>query len=241
MISGLSSAFLPDWSAWPRGGQARPETGQAQQAQPQQNPSAEATQRAEDPQRTGQARPPVSAGNLDAQLTEAEQKEVAELQKTDRAVRAHEQAHMSAGGGLVQGGATYDYQRGPDGKSYAVGGEVSISTAEGRTPDETVARARRIQAAALAPADPSGQDRAVAAQAAQMEMQALQEMAQAQNAGQNEGENGNANTTDGQRNDATNSVAGSNAETANKANAYTQISQIGEAENDKGFSFSAYA
>ena len=41
-----------------------------------------------------------------------------------------------------------------------------------------VAGAQRIRAAALAPADPSGQDRAVAAQATQMEQQARVELAQ---------------------------------------------------------------
>ena len=47
----------------------------------------------------------------------------------------------------------------------------------GRTPDETIQRARQIRAAALAPADPSGQDRAVAAQATQMEQNARMEKA----------------------------------------------------------------
>lgn len=59
-------------------------------------------------------------------------------------------------------------------------GEVSIDTSPGRTPTETLARAERIQAAALAPADPSPQDRSVAAQAAQMAAQARQELAAAE-------------------------------------------------------------
>jgi hypothetical protein len=111
------------------------------------------------------------------ELSEEDQRQVDELAKTDREVRQHEQAHMAAGGALVTSSASYEYETGPDGKRYAVGGEVGISLAEGRTPEETVQRARQIRAAALAPADPSPQDRSIAAAAGQMEMRAMQEIA----------------------------------------------------------------
>lgn len=88
---------------------------------------------------------------------------------------------MTAGAGLVTSGASFTYQKGPDGVNYAIGGEVGISTSPGRTPDETIQRAQQIRAAALAPADPSGQDRAVAAQAAQMAQQAQMEKSQPEN------------------------------------------------------------
>jgi hypothetical protein len=78
---------------------------------------------------------------------------------------------------MAVSGASYTYQRGPNGVDYAIGGEVHIDTSPGRTPEETITRARTIQAAALAPADPSGPDRAVAAQAQQMEQQARAELA----------------------------------------------------------------
>ncbi len=103
---------------------------------------------------------------------------IAKLKARDTQVRQHEQAHLSAAGSLALSGATYVYQRGPDGVSYAIGGEVQIDTSPGRTPAETIARARSIMAAALAPADPSGPDRAIAAQAQQLEQQALAEQAQ---------------------------------------------------------------
>lgn len=109
---------------------------------------------------------------------------IAKLKARNSQVRQHEQAHLAAAGGLARSGATYVYQRGPDGVSYAVGGEVQIDTSPGRTPEETIARARAIAAAALAPADPSGADRAVAAQAQQMVQQALAQ--QAPGPGQNE-------------------------------------------------------
>jgi len=106
-------------------------------------------------------------------LTEEERRVVAELKARDAEVRAHEQAHVAAAAGLA-GAPSYSYQTGPDGKRYAIGGSVSIDTSPGRTADETIAKAKRIRAAALAPAGPSGTDRAVAARASQMEVRAQQ-------------------------------------------------------------------
>ena len=112
------------------------------------------------------------------ELSPEDAAQVAKLKQIDRQVRQHEQAHMAAAGGMATSGASFTYQKGPDGVSYAVGGEGGISTSPGRTPEETIQRARTIRAAALAPADPSGQDRAVAAQAAKMEMEARMQLAQ---------------------------------------------------------------
>ena len=44
-----------------------------------------------------------------------------------------------------------NYQIGPDGKPYAVGGSVQIDTSEGATPEETFDKAAQIEAAAMAP------------------------------------------------------------------------------------------
>lgn len=117
-----------------------------------------------------------ATGELSAEALAA----IAKLKARDTEVRQHEQAHLAAAGGLALSGASYTYQRGPDGVNYAIGGEVQIDTSPGRTPEETLARARSIAAAALAPAEPSGADRAVAAQAQQMAQQALAEQAQQQ-------------------------------------------------------------
>ncbi len=106
---------------------------------------------------------------------------VKELQAIDTAVRAHEAAHMAAGGGVVTGGASFSYARGPDGKMYAVGGEVPIDASEGSNPEETISKAQRIRAAALAPSDPSPQDYKVAATAIMMEQNArIEQMRQLQ-------------------------------------------------------------
>ena len=114
------------------------------------------------------------AAGAGAGLSEADLKMVSELKARDRVVRAHELAHMAAGAGIVTRGASFSYQTGPDGQRYAVGGEVGISTSPGRTPEETLAKADQIRAAALAPANPSGQDLRVAAEAAQMAAEARQ-------------------------------------------------------------------
>ncbi len=113
-----------------------------------------------------------------AQQQQQDQELIQRLAARDREVRAHEQAHASVGGQLA-GSPSYEFQRGPDGVSYAVGGEVSISSgAVPNDPEATLANAQQIRRAALAPADPSAQDRAVAASAASLELQALAEIAQ---------------------------------------------------------------
>lgn len=116
-----------------------------------------------------------SAGR--GELSREEEVKVQEMQSRDREVRTHEQAHVAAGAGLVAGGASYQKERGPDGKMYAVGGEVQIDTSEASSPAATIAKAQRVKAAALAPAQPSAQDRQVAAQASRMEAEARQEKA----------------------------------------------------------------
>jgi len=112
-------------------------------------------------------------------LDEAELKKVQELKQRDIEVRAHEAAHLAAAGKYAQGAASFEYKRGPDGKSYAVGGEVSIDTAPiPGDPKATLRKAQQIQAAAHAPANPSAQDRQVAAQAASMAANARAEIAE---------------------------------------------------------------
>lgn len=103
--------------------------------------------------------------------------EIGQLKTRDREVRAHEQAHASVGGQYA-GAPSYDFQRGPDGVLYAVGGEVpiDISPVPG-DPSATLAKAEQVQRAALAPKDPSGADRRIAARAAGLAAQARQELA----------------------------------------------------------------
>ncbi len=112
-------------------------------------------------------------------LTEEELKLVQTLAARDREVRTHEQAHQAVGGRYA-GSPSYEYQSGPDGKRYAVGGEVPIDIGEAADPAETVRKMEVVRRAALAPAEPSGQDRAVAAQATQIAARARAELQQQQ-------------------------------------------------------------
>jgi hypothetical protein len=112
-------------------------------------------------------------------LSEDEQKKVEELKARDAEVRQHEEAHRSTAGPLASA-PQYEYESGPDGKQYAVGGHVNINTSKGKTPEETIQRAQTVRRAALAPASPSGQDRKVAQKAAQTESEARAEIAKEQ-------------------------------------------------------------
>lgn len=110
-------------------------------------------------------------------LTEAELQQLDRLKQTDREVRQHEHAHQSTGGQYA-GNIEYQYQRGPDGQQYAVAGEVSIdSSPVPGDPAATIDKMEQIRAAATAPAEPSAQDRKVAAQASQHLMAARLELA----------------------------------------------------------------
>ncbi|MBD3670509.1 MAG: hypothetical protein HUJ29_07015 [Gammaproteobacteria bacterium] len=121
----------------------------------------------------------------DESLSEEEKRQVQELQARDRQVRAHEAAHAAAGGRYVSRGPSYSYQRGPDGRQYAVGGEVQIDTSPvAGDPQATLQKAEAIQAAASAPANPSPQDRRVALSAARMAARARLEIMQEKRAEQ---------------------------------------------------------
>lgn len=108
-------------------------------------------------------------------LSEDEKRLLQDLKSRDAEVKTHEAAHQAAGGGMT-GAASYTYQQGPDGRMYAIGGEVSISIPSGSTPQESMKNAQQAIAAAMAPADPSGQDFAVASTAMVMLMKAQQQL-----------------------------------------------------------------
>lgn len=110
------------------------------------------------------------------ELSDEDKKLVEQLKIIDQKVRAHEQAHLAAGGNLVRGGASFQYQAGPDGKQYAVGGEVKIDASPvPDDPEKTMQKMQQVRRAALAPGDPSPQDRKVAAEASQIETRAAME------------------------------------------------------------------
>jgi hypothetical protein len=119
---------------------------------------------------------PQPPGNAQG-LTQQDARIVQQLQSRDREVRSHEAAHIVAGAQLVSA-ASFTLQRGPDGRSYVVSGEVSIDTsAVPGDPEATLAKQLIVRRAALAPAQPSPQDLRVASQANQTAAQARVEIA----------------------------------------------------------------
>ncbi|NKB48363.1 MAG: hypothetical protein GKS02_03250 [Alphaproteobacteria bacterium] len=109
-------------------------------------------------------------------LTEEEQQQVEALKERDQEVRAHEQAHARAGGPYASA-PSYEFERGPDGKMYAVSGEVQIDTApiDGDAA-ATIAKMEVVIRAALAPQEPSSQDTRVAAEARAAKAEAQAEL-----------------------------------------------------------------
>ena len=118
--------------------------------------------------------PSKAPGNLTAE----EQAQVEKLKARDAEVKNHEAAHLAAAGQYAKGGPKYVYQTGPDGKQYAIGGSVSIDVSPvSGNPQATLQKAQQVRSAALAPAEPSGQDQKVAAAASQMEAEARLQLA----------------------------------------------------------------
>lgn len=174
------------------------------------------------------SRPDKKSSTSNQGLSESEQKQVDELKARDREVKTHEQAHIAAGGSYVQGGANYEYQTGPDGKQYAVGGNVSIDTSavEG-DPQATINKAQTIVKAALAPAEPSSQDKAVANQARQMMNEARKELMQENQNSSDKSKNiekssSEKNNNDNVENNSKSSSSSSKSFSSYNSNGYTE-------------------
>ncbi|WP_051173251.1 putative metalloprotease CJM1_0395 family protein [Thermodesulfobacterium hveragerdense] len=100
---------------------------------------------------------------------------IEKLKIREKQVIAHEMAHKIVGGKYA-GSVHYQYTRGPDGKLYISGGEVSIDVSEESSPEKTIQKMEIVRAAALAPADPSPQDLQVAQIATIKEIKARREL-----------------------------------------------------------------
>ncbi len=145
----------------------------------EQRPSSQQQTQYQDKVHISEAGKKAAEEKQDNELSEEDQKEVQTLKDRDREVKIHEQAHAAVGGQYA-GSPQYEYETGPDGKRYAVGGEVSIDVGEEAEPEDTVQKMQIVRAAALAPAEPSTQDLKVAAEASQKEQRARAEVSQQQ-------------------------------------------------------------
>lgn len=120
----------------------------------------------------------TSSKALPNELSAEQQAVVDQLAARDREVRNHEEAHARVGGQYA-GSPSYTFQEGPDGKQYAIGGEVPIDVSPvADDPEATIVKMEVVKAAALAPAEPSGQDRKVAALADAQRQQAIADLAE---------------------------------------------------------------
>ncbi|MCG8609473.1 MAG: hypothetical protein MI864_02965 [Pseudomonadales bacterium] len=147
------------------------ESGIAQPAQPDTAPQEG---RESAPDDSGS---PRNSDSSSQRFSEAELQVIEQLKVRDREVRLHEAQHQAVGGQYA-GSASFSYETGPNGVQYAVGGEVGISLSKvSGNPEATIAKMRTVRNAALAPAEPSSQDRAVAAQATQIILESQKEIA----------------------------------------------------------------
>lgn len=182
----INATTYPAYQAAPTEANARPqsaslsetgETGTTGQSDRANTETPDHNSEPPDSRTTSPAASDTSTEAVQTRLTQDELRVVDQLQQIDAEVRRHEMAHIAAGGGLITGGASFSYQRGPDGKNYAVGGEVGIDTSPvPGDPQATIRKMQQVRSAALAPASPSTQDVKVASQATSMAAKAMAEL-----------------------------------------------------------------
>lgn len=132
--------------------------------------------RGENPDNQQESKDEQASKQQAEQQDQQEQQKIQELKARDQEVKTHEQTHAAIGGRYA-GAPSYSYELGPDGKQYAVGGEVQIDISPiPGDPQATVQKMQQVRAAALAPAEPSSADRRIAADAAQRQIQAQAEL-----------------------------------------------------------------
>ncbi len=159
-----------------RGGSAQTDIVPAVDDQSKGKSSGQNQSQADDRDAKGQASGSDTSGSTPADAQQqSDQAAIDALEQRDQEVRNHEQAHQAAGGQYASA-PTYSTQRGPDGESYAVGGEVQIDISAESEPAATIRKMQQVRAAALAPAEPSSQDHAVAAKASRLESEARAEL-----------------------------------------------------------------
>ena len=153
----------------------------------------------------------TSISTQDMQLLQHEFREVQKLVARDREVRAHEQAHAAVGGAYASH-PHYQYVKGPNGVRYATSGHVNIDVSPvPGDPKATLDKMQTVARAAMAPAQPSAQDRAVAAQARQQAVIARAELAQLNSSEQQQTLAAGAQVSKSFRFDATGSLVNTSA------------------------------
>lgn len=106
-------------------------------------------------------------------LDDGDKELVQRLRARDIEVRMHEQSHATAAGKYAAGPPSYNYQRGPDGKMYAIGGSLAVDVGQEASAAENNSKSAILRAAAMGVAEPSAADAMVAAQASHLMGQGL--------------------------------------------------------------------
>ncbi len=101
-----------------------------------------------------------------SQATNYDEKDFARVlekfKQSDAQVRTHEQIHASIGHTTTP--ISYNYQQGPDGKMYAVGGNVRFDTSIPDDPKAAAFKLDQLHKAASGVSDASGADNTIASQ-----------------------------------------------------------------------------
>lgn len=84
------------------------------------------------------------------------------FKRADAQIRSHEQVHATIG--QTTAPISYNYQQGPDGKMYAVGGSVRFDTSIPDDPKAAAFKLDQLAKAANGPVSPSGADTMIANQ-----------------------------------------------------------------------------
>lgn len=111
------------------------------------------------------------------ELSQSDQELLQRLQARDAKVRNHEAAHVMAAGGQASL-PTYEYQLGPDGRRYAIGGAVNLSILSTGEAGADARQAGRALRAALATGEPSAKDIQAAGKARDLMTKAMQKAAE---------------------------------------------------------------
>jgi hypothetical protein len=116
----------------------------------------------------------------DEDLSAEDKRKLQDLKRKDKEVRRQEQIRRAVAGPVARGGPRYRYVEGPDGKKYAISGEIVLDTYFGdvlSNPEAALKKARRVRRAALS-GNPSARDRQIASKATQVEAKARRILAQ---------------------------------------------------------------
>lgn len=177
---------------------------------------------------TSEARPVVESSRT---LDKADLRDIEQLQQRDR-----EGQQQGSADGATTGAPQYEFKAGLDGNHYATVGEVSVKFSGSSDPTGQTAEAKQIKNAGNASAQPSAQDRAVAARAEQPTVSADKGLLK-ETVVSGEGANTQARVPDREQNIRANSTSVSFSRTSSQASSAQSAEGSGVQASESKFSF----